>query len=348
MNSILIHIKPIFQPLQYVYQDITARTILAKTKLQNTLDMAINHSGDYCWILRPENRDPATGRWLALSHTYAEVVEVIVGDLRKPEMNARVNEVIKTWKTNLLSDLNSQTEKHGIEEIVTLYHEIFNDMFFSGALAHDRCEVRWRDNFRRIRGWTQDMRQHVCGGECQEGYESCDAGEQESSDFEEDGIYLDINDDTVNHDEMSKVDMPTLACMRGEIKAIIEIWRRPDIANRQERLRSYLETLLHEMIHAFLNIYTCLCSKCSHDIPRTIGHTGHGLPWHKIADNIERFVKSKLDLELDLERRACLAIEIQASGLDMRDQIAIYLMEDLNLGSIHISTIKQGDAQITQ
>ncbi|KAF7879427.1 hypothetical protein EAF04_000623 [Stromatinia cepivora] len=232
-------------------------------------------------FFRPEDRDLATGRWLALNHTYAEVVEVIVGDLRKPETNARVNEVVKIWKTNLLSDLKNQTEKHDIEEIVTLYHDIlFNDMLFSGALAHDRCEVQWRDNFRRIRGWTQDMRQHVCGGECKGEYESCDEGEQESSDFENGGVYLDTNDDTVNHDKMSKADMPILACMRGEIKAIIEIRRRPDIANRQERLRSYLETLLHEMIHAFLNIYTCVCSKCSHDIPRTIGHTGmacHGI-----------------------------------------------------------------------
>ncbi|APA10342.1 hypothetical protein sscle_06g051120 [Sclerotinia sclerotiorum 1980 UF-70] len=118
---------------------------------------------------------------------------------------------------------------------------------------------------------------------------------------------------------MSKVDMPVLACMREEIRAIIEIWRRTDIASRQERLRSYPETLLHETIHAFLNIYTCLCSKCSHDIPRTIRHTGHGLAWHKIADNIESFVKYKLNLELDLERWACLAIEIQVSSLDMRD-----------------------------
>ncbi|CAD6442825.1 6421420b-aff3-4a9e-8d26-677ef5a655c6-CDS [Sclerotinia trifoliorum] len=122
------------------------------------------------------------------------------------------------------------------------------------------------------------MRQHICGGECQEPYESCDEGEQKPGIFGENEAYLDINDDVVNHDEMSKVGMPVLACMRKEIKAIIELWRRPDIASRQERLRSYPKTLLHEMIHAFLKIYTCLCFKCYHNIPRTIGHTGYGMP----------------------------------------------------------------------
>lgn len=300
--------------------------------------MTFNHSGNYCWVLRPEDRDPATGRWLALSHTYAEVVEVIISELQNPEMNGRINKAVRFWKINLLSDLKNQGEKYDIEEITILYYHVFNDMFFSGALAHNKCEVRWRDNFQRIRGWTQDMRQHGCGEECNEDY---DAGEQECGDIEGDEIYLDTDEDTANHGETSKANIFLLpACIREEIKTTIEIWRRPDITIREDRLRSYLETLLHEMIHAFLNIYTCLCSKCSYDIPRTIGHTGHGLPWHKIANSIESFVKTKLNLELDLERRASLAIEIQASGLGMRDQIAIYLMEDLNLRPNELTTNK--------
>ncbi|ESZ95116.1 hypothetical protein SBOR_4483 [Sclerotinia borealis F-4128] len=291
--------------------------------------MTLHHSGECCWILRPEDRVPRSGRWYALSHTYAEVEEVIIGELRNPGMSARLNEIMGFWKRHLLSDLKKQTEKCDGEEIVTLYHRIFSDMFFSGALAQSRCEVRWKDNFQRIRGYTKDMRQRESGDESGEEIDEC---EEDLDDNEEGEIFLIADDEGASQPNMSKLGMALSACMRDEIKAVIEIWRRPDITNRQERLRSYLETLLHEMIHAFLNIYTCLCSKCSHDIPKTVGHTGHGLPWHKIANSIESFVRSKLDLKLDLERRASLAMEIQASGLEMRDQIAIYLMEDLNLG----------------
>lgn len=70
------------------------------------------------------------------------------------------------------------------------------------------------------------------------------------------------------------------------------------------RLGSYVETLIHEMLHAFFNIYTCRCEGCtnsSKDFDH-FGNTGHGLPWHTAALAFERFASINLLPELAIGR----------------------------------------------
>ena len=51
-----------------------------------------------------------------------------------------------------------------------------------------------------------------------------------------------------------------------------------------------LQTLLHEMIHAFFMLYHCHCSKCVIRGVANIGITGHGLCFRSLAKAIECFV----------------------------------------------------------
>lgn len=59
-----------------------------------------------------------------------------------------------------------------------------------------------------------------------------------------------------------------------------------------------LGTLLHEICHAFLDLYAC--SQCS--LAEVRQFRGHGFAWQRVAYWVEAFAQEKLDLPLDLGR----------------------------------------------
>jgi len=75
-----------------------------------------------------------------------------------------------------------------------------------------------------------------------------------------------------------------------------------------------LGSLLHEMIHGYLTIYSC---ECCWDSPKGSGIVGHGEAWQRIAHAVEEAVKEKLNLKLDLKRTTYLASELLIGGRDM-------------------------------
>ncbi|KAJ2983784.1 hypothetical protein NUW58_g6191 [Xylaria curta] len=54
----------------------------------------------------------------------------------------------------------------------------------------------------------------------------------------------------------------------------------------------FLETLLHEMVHAYINLYLCRCAGCYANMLDTYGVTGHGRTFLMLIDTIDQTVKT--------------------------------------------------------
>lgn len=73
-----------------------------------------------------------------------------------------------------------------------------------------------------------------------------------------------------------------------------------------ERLDRYLGTLLHEIVHAFLRIYSCHCRlACYENTQRLIGD--HGRAWQHVISNVRTAVPHFLRRDLDLRGEHRLA-----------------------------------------
>ncbi|KAI1191507.1 hypothetical protein F5B17DRAFT_452119 [Nemania serpens] len=57
-------------------------------------------------------------------------------------------------------------------------------------------------------------------------------------------------------------------------------------------LRFFLETLVHEMAHAYLNLHVCRCAACLGNTLNTCGATGHGPSFLMLLDCIDQTMKS--------------------------------------------------------
>lgn len=49
-----------------------------------------------------------------------------------------------------------------------------------------------------------------------------------------------------------------------------------------------LETLVHEMVHAYLRVFVCLCDECQ----RALGATGHGAVWQELKQVMSMTIRS--------------------------------------------------------
>ena len=97
--------------------------------------------------------------------------------------------------------------------------------------------------------------------------------------------------------------------------SIIYVPLQPQSKTRADRQLAYLGSLLHEMIHAFQEIYTqtpsCGCKTCPE-----FGEEGHSLQWAILAHKFEIFASSMLDMSLDLGRGKAMAHELRGLGID--------------------------------
>ncbi|KAH8793300.1 hypothetical protein BGZ57DRAFT_921749 [Hyaloscypha finlandica] len=107
----------------------------------------------------------------------------------------------------------------------------------------------------------------------------------------------------------------------GNRKVVIEIYQRFNRGDTPEaQLLDYLGTLLHEMGHAFLDITPpdpTLWTNRSFDTG--YGHTGHGLPWLKVAAAVENFAGSTLRLPASLGLRTELWYELHYNGISVEE-----------------------------
>ena len=199
-------------------------------------------------------------RWIPLSHTHEEVQQRLLENESKQRQFA----VDYFWNKNL-ENLNIFPTRHALDSWnVQKYFELFNKIFFFGALTKDFCELKFveevgvsREEWHRnsthedVEGHTTDPRRHRL-------------------------------------------------CYQGCTK--ISIFEQKDDVSKATLLRRYLGTLLHEMIHAFIHIYICLSPSCEAQTAQLEGSGGHGITWHRLALAFEEFAANWLGLELDLGR----------------------------------------------
>jgi hypothetical protein len=98
--------------------------------------------------------------------------------------------------------------------------------------------------------------------------------------------------------------------------------RLPEENTRYKRLRGYLGTLLHEMIHAFFRLWACDYDECSYTWDG-IGNRGseHGCAWQDVAFALENAVRDEklLNLDLKLDREAAFALEFFVDDRELVD-----------------------------
>jgi hypothetical protein len=76
------------------------------------------------------------------------------------------------------------------------------------------------------------------------------------------------------------------------------------LLDEEARWKSYLSTLLHEMLHVFFGIYECTCSvSCRKQHAEEIGRGGHRTSWQFAALTIEEATLPLLGEMLDLSRK---------------------------------------------
>jgi hypothetical protein len=94
-------------------------------------------------------------------------------------------------------------------------------------------------------------------------------------------------------------DIRHCGCYRYEIEAPIYIMES-ETPNDEERMLGYIGTLLHEMLHSFIQNYACACDICGEEFKSCEGQTGHGCTWQSIAYAVESFVCTCLVSQLIL------------------------------------------------
>ena len=182
---------------------------------------------------------------------------------------------LNSFRASNLNNLKVQTGKDRSENgeisfLLQIYFDAFNNMFFFGALITPRCS--WRFVKLRSKKWQKS-------------------------------IELDCSAYTTDY-------RGTRGVNAVNIRSTITIFEIDIVQTRSSCLRKYVQNLLHEMLHAFFNIYVRHCPDCNNEALALGGTTGHGLPWLRVALQLERFCKQELDLSVDLGRALALAGEI--------------------------------------
>lgn len=95
-----------------------------------------------------------------------------------------------------------------------------------------------------------------------------------------------LHGQTITHS--SKIAYPTFNINTDKIpKARIEIFARAPGKLVEEYNIDVSETLIHEMVHASLAIFSCCCSACAKTYTALVGPSGHGTAWHSIYMRIQ-------------------------------------------------------------
>ncbi|KAH8793282.1 hypothetical protein BGZ57DRAFT_456523 [Hyaloscypha finlandica] len=160
-----------------------------------------------------------TDGWIHLAHTHEEVQHRLL----KNESKQRQYAVDYFWIKNL-ENLNIFPTRHALDSWnVQKYFELFNKIFFFGALTDDFCELKF---------------------------------------VEEVGVSREEWHRNRTHDDAEGYTTDPRRRLRYRGRTKISIFEQKDDVSKATLLRRYLGTLLHEMIHAFIHIYICLSPSC--------------------------------------------------------------------------------------
>lgn len=102
-------------------------------------------------------------------------------------------------------------------------------------------------------------------------------------------------------------------------------------------IQDSLDTLLHEQLHAILDLHTCDCDSGCED-KLEYEEKSHGVEWLAAALAIESAATPLLGWPVNLDRNACLADDIHFLGYRMPNEAVLRAL-DLDVGSI-LSTVE--------
>lgn len=113
--------------------------------------------------------------------------------------------------------------------------------------------------------------------------------------------------------------------------------------DRPSQLKSYLGTLVHEMVHAVFALYSCYdCSPCVTRFTDEVGTSGHGMLWQKLAMSIEHALNHHPDLmngwTYDLGRSRSFVLEYNGNpsfpaNKTLQNSLTIRQLGELKLDS---------------
>lgn len=190
---------------------------------------------------------------------------------------------IDRFHSKALSDLSMQSSLTNPEnqKLPNLYFNTFNQMFFFDALHQNLC------TFRMV------LKNGPNSTEWQANYTAQDrlAGYTQSIHT---GFYN-------SEKRQAKITLFEKLC-----------------ADTTYRLEHYLETMLHEMVPAFIMIYTCCCPSCTDIFALQYGQKGHGRTWHAMATILEEVVNEKLGINVFLGIADGMA-EWYLTGADLQE-----------------------------
>lgn len=83
--------------------------------------------------------------------------------------------------------------------------------------------------------------------------------------------------------------------------------------SRDKRLSSYLSTLLHEMCHSFMMVWSCDARSCYAN-DELLGTTGHGDAWQNTCTAVDKAVRKQFGLKFDMGRTVSYAHELAETG----------------------------------
>ncbi|KAL5314886.1 hypothetical protein ACEPPN_017536 [Leptodophora sp. 'Broadleaf-Isolate-01'] len=91
------------------------------------------------------------------------------------------------------------------------------------------------------------------------------------------------------------------------------IYDKPETQCNDTRMKWLTGTLLHELVHAVVDVYTCACQRCKESSVEAEGLTGHGPVWMGISLKVEKTMQQIFGYRCWLGRTQSLAIEHHAS-----------------------------------
>ncbi|PMD13804.1 hypothetical protein NA56DRAFT_736828 [Hyaloscypha hepaticicola] len=95
------------------------------------------------------------------------------------------------------------------------------------------------------------------------------------------------------------------------VSIVIRIFKRDDITDNMTRRIFCLGRLLHEMTHAFLELYSCWYTLCR-EFLQHLGPAGHGFAWQDIAHTVEKAADNpnSLNIPVQLGRYDSLLVDL--------------------------------------
>ncbi|KUJ08870.1 uncharacterized protein LY89DRAFT_764330 [Mollisia scopiformis] len=219
----------------------------------------------------------STTTWKPFAHHLGEVERKFLDNITDIDED-QINQFRNSGLSNLTTQCNSMDPES--YQVFHRYFNVFNRMFFFHSFNRRNCTIRMihRDG--------------------------------------DDSMEWEANKDSLEEVYGHTLREPYGRPHREIVHCPITIFQRP-WDTPESRLKSYIETLLHEMVDAFIVTYTCGCEICQELFAQEYGQRGHGETWHAMATALEETVTDRLGIDVSLGIPAAMSDEWYRTNADL-------------------------------